>query len=75
MATKDNPVPVKPFKKLDEVYLSEYVPGPYTVGERFTILSVVNNGTKRNPIWRYYVRGAWYDHDMLSVSDPLEGIR
>lgn len=57
---------LRPFKKLDQVTLAHHVPGcPYVIGEKMTVLSVVNTGTKRNPNWRYYVRGAWLDHDAL----------
>jgi hypothetical protein len=63
---------LKPFRKLDRVFVAYRVPGsPYSVGEQVTIASVVNTGTKRNPTWRYYVAGAWFDHDALSLSNPL----
>lgn len=60
------------FKKLDEAFVTRHVPGaPYCVGDRVTIISVVNTATKRNPSWRYYVAGAWLNEDALSPVDPL----
>lgn len=56
------------FRKLDRVKLSVFVPGPYVIGDEMTVMSVVNNGTKRNPQWRYYVAGAWYDQDVLEAA-------
>lgn len=64
--------PMKPFKIGDEKYVGYHVPGsPYGVGERVVVMSVSNNGTRKNPTYRYYVRGAWYDHDALLESSPL----
>lgn len=62
----------KPFKTGQEVYLAYHVPGcPYTIGESLIIASVTNQGTKKNPNYRYYVRGAWLYHDVLST-DPID---
>jgi len=58
-----------PLKKLQDAYLTRAV-APYVTGERVTVLLVVNNGTKRNPSFRYYVAGAWLDADALSA-DPV----
>lgn len=69
-----NETEVKPFKKLARVFVALRVPGaPYSVGEQVTINTVVNVGTKRSPTWRYYVPGAWLDHEALSATNPLEG--
>lgn len=60
-----------PLKKLQDAYVTRTIAGsPYVIGERVTVLSVVNNGTKRNPSFRYYVAGAWMDADALSA-DPV----
>ena len=55
------------FKKLDRVCLSVFVPGPHQIGEPLTVASVINQGTKRNPKWRYAVSGAFYDEDVLEA--------
>lgn len=63
---------MKPFKKLDYLYITRHVPGsPYTIGNRVTVVNVTNTGTKKSPTWRYYVAGAWLDHDTLSTENPL----
>lgn len=65
--------PAKPYKVGDEMYILYHVPGsPYGVGERVQIFSVSNNGTRKNPAYRYYVRGAWYDHEALSTENVNE---
>lgn len=66
----------KPFKKLDYLFVTRPVPGTHlTIGARVTIASATNTATKRAPNWRYYVAGAWLDHDALSTVDPLAGQR
>jgi hypothetical protein len=66
---------MKPFKKFDQVYIARRVPGsPYVIGDRVTIISVTNTATKKNPVFRYYVAGAWIDHDALSETNPLAGM-
>lgn len=64
---------VKPYKIGDELFTQYHVEGsPYAVGERVSVFSVRNLGSKREPYYRYYVRGAWYDHEALGTSNPLE---
>lgn len=63
---------MKPFAKLQDVFVVRAgPPTPYVIGDRVTVLSVVNTGTKRNPAFRYAVAGAWFDHDALSLTNPL----
>lgn len=64
------------FKKFDEVFVAMRTAGtPYRVGERVNITSVSNVGTKRTPVFRYSVAGAWFDHDALSATDPLAEVQ
>lgn len=75
--TNANETTVRPFKKLDAVYVAVLNrPGcPYLMGEQVTVTSVVNEGTKRNPVWRYLVAGWSFYQDQVSATDPLAGMR
>jgi hypothetical protein len=63
-----------PFKKLQDAFITRHVPGTdLAVGQRVTVVNVLNQGTKRNPAWRFYVTpAAWIDADALSPTNPLE---
>lgn len=70
---------VKPFPKLSEVFIAHPVSGDGTlIGERVLVTSVINQGTKRRPEYRYAVRThslgtLFLDHGRLSATDPLAG--
>ena len=59
-----------PLKKLDTAYINR-AGFPEPVGTRVTIASVVNSGTKRNPVWRFYARGMWFYVEDLSPTPIL----
>lgn len=70
MATKN---PSAPFAKLQDAFITRCVPGTdLTIGQRVTVVNVLNQGTKKNPAWRFYVTpAAWLDADALSAT-PID---
>jgi hypothetical protein len=58
-----------PFKKLDQVFITR-AGFPQPIGTAVTIASVVNQGTKRNPSWRFYGFGMWFNAEDVSATNP-----
>lgn len=58
-----------PFKKLDEAFVAR-AGFPAVIGTRVVITSIVNLGTKKNPLWRLCGDGMWFHADDLSPTNP-----
>ena len=66
----------KGFRIGDRVFVTRHIPGAhYVMGDQATVVSRSNHGTKKKPVWRYYIHGAFVDPDALSATDPLAGMR
>jgi len=58
-----------------QLFIGQILPGSgFTLGERVQINSVMNQGTKKFPAYRYYVRGylsaGFVSHEDLTTEDP-----
>lgn len=55
------------FKKFDEVFVNR-AGFPLAIGSRVVVACVSNEGTKRNPTFRYQADGLWFYESDLSAN-------
>jgi hypothetical protein len=57
------------FRKLEEAYVNR-AGFPAPIGTRVVITSIVNEGTKKNPVWRICGDGMWFYETDLTATNP-----